>query len=209
MRKHPIALLLILGCLVSTPSFAQEATAPANLPDDVEAIHNDLRGLREDLTKALIAADVDRTLTFAHKNIVTTWQNSEVTRGHDELKAFQVKMNLKNQRVFQGYKQPPEADDLSILYGGDTAIAFGSSVPHYKILGLDFHLKNRWTATLVKEDGRWLVASYHVSGNLLDNPVLAAAKSAAYWSGGIALVVGLVLGIVGSAVLRKIRSRAA
>ena len=208
MRKCTITLLLILGCLWPKPSFGQEVTASANMPKDVEAIHNELRALREDLTKALIAGDVDRQLTFAHKNIVTTWQNNDVTRGPGGLKAFLGKMDAGKQRVFQGYKQPPEADDLSIIYGGDTAIAFGSSVPHYKILGMEFDLKNRWTATLVKEDGRWLIASYHVSANVLDNPLLDAAKSALYWTGGITLVVGFVLGIIGSAIVRRIRSRA-
>ncbi len=74
-------------------------------------------------------------------------------------------------------------------------------------MGMEFDLENRWTDTLVKEDGRWLIASYHVSANVLDNPVLSIAKKAAYWSGGIALVVGIVLGMVGNIVVRKVRKR--
>jgi hypothetical protein len=74
---------------------------------------------------------------------------------------------------------------------------------------MEFDLKNRWTATLVKEDGRWLIAGYHVSANVLDNPVLDAAKTAMYWTGGITLVIGFVLGIIGSMVVRKTRLRAA
>jgi ketosteroid isomerase-like protein len=209
MSKHPIGLPLVLNCLAPIFLCAQESTATPSARADDEAIHNELRELREDLTKALIAGDVDRQLEFAHKNIVTTWQNNDVTRGHDGLKAFLSKMDDGKQKVFQGYTQRPEADDLSIIYSGDAAIAFGSSVPHYKILGMEFDLKNRWTATLVKEDDRWLIAAYHVSSNVLDNPVLDAAKHAVYWTAGIALVGGIALGFIGSAVVRRIRLRAA
>jgi ketosteroid isomerase-like protein len=203
-----IALLLVLGGIATTSAVGQEETPSAKQSEAEDPVHNELRALREDLTKALISGDVDRQLTFAHENIVTTWQNNEVTRGRDGLKAFLGKMNSEKQKVFQGYKQSPEPDDLSIIYGGDTAIAFGSSIPHYKILGMEFDLKNRWTATLVKENDRWVIAAYHVSANVLDNPVLDAAKKAVYWIGGLALVVGLVLGMIASAVMRKMQSRA-
>ncbi len=54
-----------------------------------------------------------------------------------------------------------------------------------------------------------MIASYHVSANILDNPVLSIAKKAVYWSGGIALLVGIFLGMVGNIVIRKLRKRTA
>ena len=106
--------------------------------------------------------------------------------------------NAGNQKVFQGYTVKPTSDDIAILHGGDTAIAFGKSVPHYKLVGLEFDLENRWTATLVKDDGKWKIAAYHVSGNILDNPVLTAAKKSVYWAAGISLVIGLLVGAIGA-----------
>ncbi len=61
-------------------------------------------------------------------------------------------INSGNEKVFQGYTERPTSDEVAILPGGDTAIAFGKSVPHYKWLGLEFDLENRWTATLLKAD---------------------------------------------------------
>ena len=77
-------------------------------------------------------------------------------------------------------------------------ISYGTSVGKYHVLGKQFELKNHWSATLVKENGRWVIASYHVSGNILDNPLLDVAKGYLYWVGGIALVVGLGPGVARS-----------
>ena len=48
----------------------------------------------------------------------------------------------------------------------------------------------------MKENGRWLLASYHVSNNTLDNPLLNVAKRAVYWAGVVGLVVGLAFGLL-------------
>ena len=207
MKVYPIVLVVAWGCLAPLSLHAQAVDATEKVPEDEEAIHNELRALREALTAAVAAGDVEQQLPHLHKNVVATWQNNEVVRGRDQLREFLGKLDSGEDRVFQGYKESPTADELTILYGDDIGIAFGSSVPHYKILGMEFDLENRWTATLVKEDGRWLIASYHVSANVLDNPVLKIAEKAVYWSGGIALVVGIVLGMVGNRVVRKLRKR--
>ena len=66
-----------------------------------------------------------------------------------------------------------------------------------------FELENRWTATLVKEDGAWKIAAYHVSGNIADNPLLSIAKQSVYWVGGLCLAIGVVVGSLGTVFLRR------
>ena len=95
---------------------------------------------------------------------------------------------------FKGYKVPPTPDELTIFHGGDTGISFGETVAEYKLLGKNYELKSRWTATLVKVDGKWLLAGYHISMNVLDNAILTAAKSGLYLAAGVALVIGILLG---------------
>ncbi len=205
MRIHHGAIVLVWGVLTSL-SLAQTDTSAVASPDDVEATHNELRALREGVTEAILNGDVERQLSYAHENIVVTWQNGEVVRGHEGLRDF---LDRGAGDVFRGYTVRPTADEITILYGDDAGVVFGSSVPHYKLLGKEFDLNNRWTVTLVKENGRWLIASYHVSANILDNPVLTFAKRATYWVGGIALVVGLVVGMFGGKVVRRLRKTAA
>jgi ketosteroid isomerase-like protein len=190
MKKRIFALSIFLLCLVViTP-------APAEDPPkaDQEKIHDELRAFRKELTEAVLKGDVDKQLQFVSKDVVVTWQNGETVRGHDGLKEFWKKNQGGASKVFQGYKKPPEPAEKTILYGDNMGISYGTSVAQYNLLGKEFELENHWSATLVKEDGRWVIASYHVSGNILDNPVLSAAKNSLWVVGGLALVVGMILG---------------
>jgi ketosteroid isomerase-like protein len=162
--------------------------------------------VRDALTKAVEDGDIEAQLAHASDDVVTTWQNNEVARGPDGLRDFLKQMDSGGERVFQGYKTKPTADDRATIYGGDTAIATGTSVPHYKYLGMEFDLENRWTATLVKEDDEWKIAAYHVSANVVNNPLLSAAKRALYWTGGVSLVVGMVLGGLLARMMNKNRT---
>jgi ketosteroid isomerase-like protein len=210
---------LMVGLLVSALVFAQEklpvegagsrdkATKsdpdPATVAANDEGLHDQLRTLRTSLTEALKKGDVEGQLAHVHDNVVTTWQNHRVVRGHDGLRKFLEEINAENKEVFRGYKVEPQVDELTILYGGDTGIAFGTSVPQYHYLGMDFELENRWTATLVKDGGDWKIAAYHVSANVVDNPLLNVAKQSAYWAGGICLVLGMIMGSIATVIGRR------
>lgn len=196
-------VLVSFGILACVSLNAQETPAGAESESTEQADHEELRALREALTEAVIQGDVEKQVEYVHADVVTTWQNNQVARGADGLREFMKETNSGSQKVFQGYTVPPTSDDIAILHAGDTAIAFGKSVPHYKLVGLEFDLENRWTATLVKDDGKWKIAAYHVSGNILDNPVLTAAKQSVYWVAGISLVIGLLIGAVGAKLMRK------
>jgi len=72
---------------------------------------------------------------------------------------------------------------------------------------LDAH--GRWTADLVREAGRWKIAAVHYSGNLFDNPLLDAARTASWLAGGIASAVGLGLGFIAGRWLKPARKATA
>ena len=153
--------------------------------------HGELRTLRAEIISAITQGDIDTVLQHVHPNVVITWQNAEVCRGPQGLKAFFERMGKKS---FKGYKVPPTPDELTILHGENTGISFGETVAEYNLLGKNYEIKSRWTATLVKENGKWLLAAYHISMNTLDNPLLTAAKRGMAVAAMVALGVGLILG---------------
>ncbi len=153
--------------------------------------HEELRTLRLSIIEAINQGDIDGVIRHVHPDAVITWQNSEVCRGQKGLIEFFERMGKDS---FKGYKVPPTPDELTIFHGGDTGISFGETVAEYKLLGKDYELKSRWTATLVKVDGKWLLAGYHISMNVLDNAILSAAKSGLYLAAGVALVIGILIG---------------
>ena len=180
---------MVFLCIAALPVLSQ---AP---PPKDEAVHNELRALRDGLVDAINKGDIERQLTYLHPNVVVTALNGEVSRGHEGVRTYFLKMTTGPQRVVESFHCEVTVDELTILYGADTGIAFGSAVQSYKLTdGLKLDVKTRWTATLVKEHDRWLIASLHASANLFDNPLLAMTKRTAYWAGGICLVVGLIAG---------------
>jgi ketosteroid isomerase-like protein len=184
MKQPPLILALAF-------TLANLATAQTSGPED--PVHQELRVLRTNVVEAISRGDFDRTLTYVHTNVVVTWQNAEVCRGHAGLRSFFERMGKD---AFKGYKVPPQPEELTILYGGKTGISFGHTVAHYSLFGKDYDFTNRWTATLVNQDGRWQLAAYHVSNDILNNPLINTAKSGLVWMGGLGLGTGLVVGVL-------------
>jgi len=162
-----------------------------------EATHNELRALRDGLLDAMNKGDIERELTFFHPNVVVTWHNAEVSRGRDGVRAYLKRMLEGPDKLVESYKADVVVDELTILYGGDTGLSFGSAVEHFKLTsGRKLELHARWSATLVKEGGRWLIANLHASDNLFDNPFLNRARRWVWWAGGLGLLAGLAAGLV-------------
>jgi hypothetical protein len=172
MRRW-VALALLGGCLAA-PLAAQDAK-----PAKEDPVHD------------------DTLLTHLDPDVVVTWQNGEVSRKPEGVRAYYDKMMTGPDRIVASVAIGPEVDELTHLYG-TTGVAVGSSQDHFKLTdGRDFVMPTRWSATVVKKDGRWLVAEFHASTNTFDNPVLhIAMRQAALWAGVAAGVVGLVLGFV-------------
>ena len=199
-----ISVLGVALCLATVPLHSQATPEGGAPPQTVEKTHEELRALRDGLIKATNDSNIDALLGFLHPNVVVTWQNAEVSRGRDGVRSYLTRMTTGANKIVSRFQTSPTVDELTILYGGDTGIAFGKSNDHFELAqGMTFDLPGRWSATLVKEDGRWLVASFHASANLFDNPVLNLATRSAVWSGVGGLVVGALVMFIGAIVLRR------
>jgi len=191
MKKVMAVLPLLFLAILPASSQAPPPAPPAN----IEAVHNDLRALRDGLIDAMNKGDIERELTYLEPNVVVTWHNAEVSRGRDGVRAYLNRVLNGPNKFLSAYSASVNVDELTILYNGDTGISFGSALEHMKLTdGQTIDLPARWSATLVKEGDKWLIASLHGSDNLFDNPLLDMTKRLMYWAGGICLVVGLAFG---------------
>jgi ketosteroid isomerase-like protein len=187
---------LAVAALFSTLSaLAQEPGSTAENP-----VHNELRKTRGEVIEAIESRDLDRMLAHVHPDVVVTWQNGETCHGLAELRAFYQRMGKD---AFVSFKVPHEVDRLSVIHGGHTAIAAGHVVADYQLLGKSYEFDSRWTATLVLENGQWLIAAYHISLNALDNPILDTAKSSLWLAAG----AGLVSGLLSALLISRLRSK--
>lgn len=146
---------------------------------------------------AMKKGDIERQVSYLHPNVVVTWQNAEVSRGRDGVRKYLASKLTGPDKVVANYSADVNVDELTVLYGGDTGVSFGSAKEHIGLTdGTNLDYPSRWSATLVKDGGKWLVASLHASTGLFDNPLLAKVKQYIYVAGAVGLAVGLALGFL-------------
>jgi ketosteroid isomerase-like protein len=186
----PLAMLGagLLALAVGAGTVSQPVEDPA---------HAELRALRDGLLDAVNKKDVNALLRLLHPDVVVTWQNAEVSRKPEGVRAYLARMLDGQDRIVDDFTTSVAVDELTILHGGDAGISFGTSRDHFKLRGgQSFDLNSRWTATVVRHEGRWVVASFHASVNLFDNPLLVGAQRLAIGGSAGALILGLVIGYV-------------
>ena len=193
-RMYLAAILLFAHSI----AFAQ---APASPPDNdavTEETHDAIRELRDGLLKAVNDKDADAILSYLHEDVVLTAQSGTELKTHRKRAGVRAYLDELLTGASPGVKElqlDVTVDELTILHGDDTGVAFGSSNDHYVLsAGGEFELATRWSATLVKEGPAWKIANLHVSSNLFDNPVVDASKKAVYLAGAVAGIVGIIVG---------------
>lgn len=186
----------------ATTGTAAIAAAPA--PADDAVVHDALRALKATMSKALNERDIDTIVANVTPDVVFTTMNGDVCRGPAEIRAYFDKMLNAPGHVVKDVKVSFEADALTTLYGGDTGVAYGSSSDHYELVGGQaFDIKGRWSCTMVRDGDRWLIASFHYSANVFDNPIMAKARSLGYAIAAGLGAVGLILGFLAGRRSRK------
>lgn len=188
---------------------AQEAAAPEPTTQasvDTKAIDAELDKFRDDLFHAFNTGDYPAMLEkYCHKDIIATWQDGTTSEGHagviaefDKLKQFIDKMTVD-----------ATTDKRLILNDGNLVISSGEMKDHYVLgRGPSVNLNSRWSATLVKDNDRWLLASFSASTNAFDNEVVSLyLTSQKYTVSAAAGLVGIGLGF-GLARVMSRRSKA-
>ncbi|HEY1661064.1 MAG TPA: nuclear transport factor 2 family protein [Verrucomicrobiae bacterium] len=192
MKKNQILLTLALTFFAMLV-----AKADTQMDPQVVATHNEIRAMRDGLMDAVNKGDIQRELTYLTTNVVVTWHDATVSRGRQGVLDYYNRLMNGPNKVVAAFHAEVKVDELTILYGDNTGIAFGSSVEHFKLTnGTSFDLKGRWTTTMIKENGQWLIASLHVSTNIFDNVMLDMVKKYAYYAVVAAALGGILVGMV-------------
>lgn len=161
-----------------------------------EPAHEEIRALRDGALQAYERKDIDELLTYLHPNVAVTVQNAETLRGHQGVREFHERMSVGDNSEVISIRSTFNVDELSMLYGDDTAVAVGSMNDELELRrGMKFSLQSRWTATMVKEDDKWLVSAFHVSTDMFDNGVSRVMLWwRSVWVGLIAAAIGALCG---------------
>jgi ketosteroid isomerase-like protein len=166
---------------------------------DESPVHEELRKLRDRIFASYEARDLEALLRDVHPEVIATWQNGFRARGHEDVRTFYKEMLSGDKPVVRDVKSKLTVDGLSVLLGDNTAVACGNLADQFDLTsGSQLNMDSKWTATVVKQGDRWVVASFHVSASVFDNPVLSAVQSwltnCIFGAAAIAAVVGGVVG---------------
>jgi uncharacterized protein (TIGR02246 family) len=205
MRRTVVwAALFRLILFFAPPAHVGPPSPPAENP-----AHEELRRLRRELVSAIEKADLDLMLTFLHRDVVVTWLNGEQSRGHEQVREYYNRMVKGDKRIVESFHlEEVEPTELTTLYADQAGVAHGTATSRFVMKdGRDFTLRGPWTATVVKQDGKWLVAAFHTSTNMFDNPILEMAVGWIVKAGVLAGIAGLVLGIALVAIARRLRPK--
>ena len=162
-------------------------------PDEVNAA---ITRLRDALVSSFKKGDIDSLLTHLDADVVVTWQNGELCRGPEAVRAFYTRMMTGEKRVVREIKSEPEVLGRKVY--GDWAVSWGNLHDHFVLTdGSDLRFDSVFTATIARRGDRWLVTTFHTSVSVFDNPVLSfATRKTAIWLGLGGGAAGLILGLI-------------
>jgi len=178
---------------------ATRESAAVTTADPTEAI----TAMRQELIDSFNKGDMPRLLSQLDPDVVVTWQDGEVCRGPDAVKAYCDKKMTGPDRVVASVSADPKVTDRHV-YGEPPAwaVSWGEMNDHFSLTdGRKLPLNSKFTATIARRGDVWKLTSFHLSVNAFDNPILKyAVGKAVLWAavvtGLLALAAGLILGRV-------------
>jgi ketosteroid isomerase-like protein len=161
-----------------------------------------------EVESAINAQDIEGLIALMRPDCTVTWWNAEISRGHDDIRAYYRRMVKDEGRYISKYTTKAKLGDHARFLGsgGDVAVADGSMEDEFfPIIRGPFRLNSRWSATAGKSAaGEWKIVSLHLSSNVFTNQLIAELTRALWYAGGAGLVAG---GLAGWFLGRRAKSR--
>jgi hypothetical protein len=193
-------LVCVVAAIVATSlASAQTPQTGVRNPD-----HDSLRALLTKSAEALNERNLDSMAGAVHPGFTVITLDNQKLVGLDALKKYYAELFDGPNAILDKMEVNPVADELTLFLDETTGVVYGTSEDTYHFKDGDTRkMKTRWSAVVTKDSGAWNLVNVHFSSNLLDNPMLDAAKAYAQKTAMIAGVVGLIVGALLMALLRR------
>lgn len=183
-------LLPMLFALVTSTLLHSAIADPA---DPHAADRQALIKVFQEIEAGINDQNVERMVAQMTPDATVTWLNGEVSRGHDEIRAYYQRMVKGPERILNKYTTAAKLGAHARFFG-DVAVADGTMQDaFFPVARKPFTLSSHWTSTSAKINGEWKVVSLHLSANVFNNDLLDEAKSAAKLTAAGGALGGLIL----------------
>jgi uncharacterized protein (TIGR02246 family) len=170
--------------------------------------HDALRALMVKSAQALNTRNLDALAGIARNDLTVITVDNQKLVGLEALKKYYAGLFEAPSAIVAKLEVKPTADDLTRFLTDTSGVVYGTSDDIYDFKDGDRRtMKSRWSAVVMKDGDAWKLVNVHFSANVLDNPVLDAAKGYAKKVAIIAAIVGIVVGGLLMALLRRRRGR--
>ena len=153
-----------------------------------------LRALLRAVADAINGKDWDALKPLLDENVILTMLDQVTLRGQTAMEEYATSKLGRFSSILADLKVDPVVDEPAAFYG-DTAVCTLSSADRFVFRnGRDLLVQTKYTATLVKRDGKWRLVALHSGTNAFNNPISYQAHR--LLTGGIAVagVGGALLG---------------
>ena len=189
--KTLLPLFLVIALPIVAPG-----PALADAPDPHAADREALIKVFHEMEAAINDQNVERMIAQMTPDATVTWLNGEVSRGHDQIRAYYQRMVKGPERILDRYTTAAKIGAHARFFG-DVAVADGTMRDSFfPVTRAPFQLDSHWSSVSVKVDGQWKVAAMHLSANVFTNDLIDEATSAAWKTGIGGAIVGLILGVL-------------
>jgi ketosteroid isomerase-like protein len=171
---------------------------------DVNVSQQELKAIvrtREIALQALNTRDFAKIKPYLHPNFTIVTVDNRIFHNADE---FETYWNQQFSGPVKNITMEMKDDTSRTFLSPETEVAYGEAISTFSFTdGNQATMAMRWTAVLQKLQDKWTIQSLHFSSNLLDNPVLSAAKQLVRTVGIVAGVGGFLLGAVVMLLFRR------
>ena len=188
-----LTLILAAGASAQAPQTAERAKD-----------HDVLRALLVRGAEALNKRNFDAVAPSLHPAFTIITADNQKHVGLDAFKKYYLGLFDGPNAVLSKFETRVAVDDETRFIDADTGVVYGTSQETYQFKDGDVRtMQTRWSAVTKKEAGDWKLVNVHFSANVLDNPVLDATKSFSKKLAAGGAVIGLVVGVLLMALLRR------
>lgn len=182
---------------------ADTAVAPLG-----EADHEALRTLLSKATDALNRIDDQALKPYLADGFVLILADQTVITDSGQLHEYFDRYFRAEGALLKAVHFDPKPSAPTRFIDSHSGVVYGSSKDTYTLADdSTLSLDTRWTATVIKQQGRWQIQSFHAGVNMVDNPILDALGQQLYLWSGISLASGLLIGLFLARIVRR-RNRA-
>ena len=193
-----------LACLMVVVAATSGVSVQGGAAEEHKVDHEALRALLMQSAAALNSRNLDALAKVARPDLTVITVDNQKLVGLEALKRYYAALFDGPSAIVAKLEVKPTADDLTRFLTETSGVVDGTSDDTYEFKnGERRTMKSRWSAVVTKEGEAWKLVNVHFSVNVLDNPVLVAARSYAKKMAIAAGLGGILIGGLLTALLRR------